>query len=165
MSDAATATPNAHAEAMNEMIESTHKAEAEANRLKRKYEPGEAEVLLDTTLELSDDNSLSYMRVEIFTGESMMLTLIPSTRNNGNLPDWKFIPSLAGIRDHMEHIVVFGIYKVYVGDGHDGHVLLVTFDHKGVRIRALDSSMFSGDLTIKLLPDKPEFELTCARAQ
>eukprot|EP01047_Picozoa_sp_COSAG01_P054591 COSAG01_NODE_5982_length_3919_cov_2.949476_3_plen_73_part_00 len=63
---------NAHAEAMNEMIESTNKAEAEANRLKRKYEPDEPEALVDKILELSDDNSLFYMRVEIYTGASNM---------------------------------------------------------------------------------------------
>eukprot|EP01047_Picozoa_sp_COSAG01_P116939 COSAG01_NODE_45609_length_407_cov_86.282468_1_plen_92_part_01 len=91
MSDAAaTATPNAHAEAMNEMIESVHKAEAEANRLKRTYEPDEPEVLLDQILEFSNDVGVAYMRVKILTGEYMMLTLIPSTRNNGNVPDWEF---------------------------------------------------------------------------
>eukprot|EP01047_Picozoa_sp_COSAG01_P071031 COSAG01_NODE_10923_length_2049_cov_8.108718_3_plen_166_part_00 len=165
MSDAATATPNAHAEAMNEMIESTHKAEAEASRLKRKYEPDEAEVLLDQILELSNDDGVAYMRVKILTGEYMMLTLIPSTRNNGNVPDWEFKPSMAGMHDYKQDFGMFGIYRVYVGNGCDGHELLVTFDHKGVRIRELETSAFSGDLTIKELPDKPEFALTCARAQ
>jgi hypothetical protein len=53
-----------------------------------------------------------------------------------------------------------GIYKVYVGDGGDGHELLVTFDHKGVRIREIGSSLHSGDLVIKELPDKPGITLT-----
>ena len=150
---------NAHAEAMNEMIESTNKAEAEANRLKRKYEPDESKVLLDKILELSNENSLFYMRVEIFTEEYMKLTLIQSQRNNGNVPKWGFKPSIAGTNDNVEDFGMFGIYKVYVGDGGDGHDLLVKFDHKGVRIWALDTSMHSGDLTIKLLPEKPEFAL------
>jgi hypothetical protein len=161
MSDAAaTATPTAHAKAMNEMIESTNKAEAEANRLKRKYEPDESEVLLDQILEFSNDVGVAYMRVKILTGEYMMLTLIPSTRNNGNVPDWEFKPSIAGTHDKKQDFGHFSIYRVYVGDGGDGHELLVTFDHKGVRIRELGTSMFSGDLTIKLLPEKPEFALT-----
>jgi hypothetical protein len=161
MSDTvATTTPTAHAKAMNEMIETTHKAEEEANRLKRKYEPDEAEVLLDKILELSNENSVAYMRVKILTGEYMMLTLIPSTRNNGNVPDWEFKPSIAGTHDKKQDFGHFSIYRVYVGDGGDGHELLVTFDHKGVRIRELGTSMFSGDLTIKLLPEKPEFALT-----
>ena len=111
---------NAHAEAMNEMIESVHKAEDETNRLKRKYEPDKPEVLLDKILELSDENSLFYMRVEIFTGSYMMLTLIPSKRNNGNVPDWGFKPSIAGTHDNVEDFGMFGIYRVYVGDGGDG---------------------------------------------
>jgi hypothetical protein len=159
MSDAATATPNAHAEAMNEMIETTHKAEEEANRLKRKYEPDEAEVLLDQILELSNDDGVAYMRVKILTGEYMMLTLIPGTRNNGNVPDWEFKPSMAGMHDYKQDFGMFGIYRVYVGNGCDGHDLLVTFDHKGARIRELGKSMHSGDLIINLLPDKPEFAL------
>jgi hypothetical protein len=117
---------NAHAEAMNEMIESTNKAEAEANRLKRKYEPDEPEALVDKILELSDDNSLFYMRVEIYTGASMTFTLIPSTRNNGNVPDWGFKPSIAGTNDNVEDFGMFGIYRVYVGDGGDGHDLLAS---------------------------------------
>jgi hypothetical protein len=165
MSDAAAAAaPNAHAQAMNEMIESVHKAEAEVNRLKRKYAPDEPEVLLNTIVRMHDDRDTTYMRVEIFTGASMMLTLTPHTRNNGNLPDWKFMPPIEGKHDNMEHIVEFGTYQVYVGNGHDGHELLVTFDHKGVRIRAIDTSMFSGDLTMYVLPSidegKPEFALT-----
>eukprot|EP01047_Picozoa_sp_COSAG01_P087743 COSAG01_NODE_20325_length_959_cov_1.765116_1_plen_164_part_10 len=163
MSDAAaTAAPNAHAQAMNEMIETTNKAEAEANRLKRKYEPDEAEVLLHKILEVSNHVGRAYMRVEIFTGECMKLTLIPRTRNVMLTPDWewKFMPFIEGKHDNMEHIVEFGIYKVWLTFDTYTFFLLVTFDHKGVRIRELDPSTHSGDLRINVLPDKPEIALT-----
>jgi hypothetical protein len=64
-----------------------------------------------------------------------------------------------GTHDYVEDFGMFGIYKVYVGDGVDGYDLLVKFDHKGVRIRATTTSMYSGDLIIDLLRDKPEFAL------
>jgi hypothetical protein len=108
-------------------------------------------------LELSDNNSLFYMRVEIFTGEYMTLTLIPSPRNN----DWEFMPSIgSGTHNNMHDFDMFGIYSFFLGDGSDCHALLVTFDHKGVRIREGHESMHSGDLIIKEIPDKPEFALT-----
>eukprot|EP01047_Picozoa_sp_COSAG01_P015434 COSAG01_NODE_773_length_13704_cov_9.386843_14_plen_169_part_00 len=128
------------------------------NRLKRKYEPDEAEVLLDKILVLSNHDSVAYMRVKIFTGECMKLTLIPSTRNNGDVSDWEF--EIGCTRNNVQNFGMFDIYRVYVGDGGDGHELLVTFDHKGVRIRELDLSMYSGDLRINVLPDKPEIALT-----
>jgi hypothetical protein len=53
LSKPATDEADKAAEAMIEMIETTVKAEAEATRLKRKYEPDEQEVLLDTILELT----------------------------------------------------------------------------------------------------------------
>ena len=57
-----------YAAAMEEAIASATKAEAEANRLKRKYEPDEPEVLLDKILKMSNDYDSFYMRVQIFTG-------------------------------------------------------------------------------------------------
>ena len=83
-----------YAAAMEEAIASATKAEAEANRLKRKYEPDEPEVLMDKIIKMSDDYNMIYMRVQIFTGENMILTLIPMARNNGNVPDWRFRPHL-----------------------------------------------------------------------
>ena len=81
--DPATEVTEQYAAAMEEAIESATKAEAEANRLKRKYEPDEPIVLMDKILQLSDDNGMNFMRVQIFTGEKMELTLIPQS---GMLP-------------------------------------------------------------------------------
>jgi hypothetical protein len=58
-----------------------------------------------------------------------------------HVPNWGFKPSIARTRDNVEDFGMFGIYRVYVGDGGDGHDLLVKFDHKGVRIRELDTSI------------------------
>ena len=164
--DPATEVTEQYAAAMEEAIESATKAEAEANRLKRKYEPDESEVLRDKILHLQATYDHAFMRVQIFTGEKMELTLIPQTRNNGNMPDWTFRPHLTGRRDNIECIEEFGIYRVYVGDGGGGHELLVTFDPKGVRIRQLDESIpDDGDdpepnLKIEILDEQPEFTLT-----
>ena len=159
-----------YAQAMEEAIDAATKAEAEANRLKRKYEPDESEVRLDKILHLQTVYDHAFMRVQIFTGEKMELTLIPQTRNNGNMPDWTFHPHLTGRRDNIEYIEEFGIYRVYVGDGcrdHGiGYDLLVTFNTKGVRIRQLDESIPDGgddpepNLKIEILDEQPEFTLT-----
>jgi len=154
-----------YAQAMEEAIDAATKAEAEANRLKRKYEPDEPEVLMDKILQLSDDNGMNFMRVQIFTGEKMELTLIPNTRN-WHATDWTFHPHLTDRRDNKECIEEFGIYRVYVGDGGEGYELLVTFDPKGVRIRQLDESIPDGgddpepNLKIEILDEQPEFTLT-----
>ena len=84
---------------MEEAIESSTKAEAEANRLKRKYEPDESEVRLDKIIKMSDDHCVQFMRVQIFTGEYMMLTLIHNTRRNNGNPDWTFRPHPPGRSD------------------------------------------------------------------
>ena len=149
-----------YAQVMEEAIDAATKAEAEANRLKRKYEPDESEVRLDKILHLQATYDHAFMRVQIFTGEKMELTLIPQTRNNGNMPDWTFRPHLTGRRDNIEYIEEFGTYRVYVGDGGEGYELLVTFDPKGVRIRQLDESDPESDLKIESLDEQPEFTLT-----
>ena len=166
LSEPATEVTQEYATAMEEAITSATKAEAEANRLKRKYEPNESELLRDKILHLQAGHDHAFMRVQIFTGEKMELTLIPQTRNNGNMPDWTFHPHLTGRRDNIEYIEEFGIYRVYVGDGGGGHELLVTFDPKGVRIRQLDESIPDGgddpepNLKIEILDEQPEFTLT-----
>ena len=157
-----------YAAAMEEAIASASKAEAETNRLKRKYEPDEPEVLMDKILQMCDDNSMFYMRVQILTGAKMTLTLIRPTRNNGNVPDYTFRPHLTTHCDTQEYFERFGMWQVYVGDGGDEHNLLVTFDHKGVRIRPIripsEDLTYSGDLRISALSleDAPEFALTHA---
>ena len=162
----ATEVTQEYATAMGEAITSATKAETEANRLKRKYEPDEPEVLKDRILHLQATYDHAFMRVQIFTGEKMELTLIPQTRNNGNMPDWTFHPHLTGRRDNIEYIEEFGIYRVYVGDGGRGYDLLVTFNTKGVRIRQLDESIPDGgddpepNLKIEILDEQPEFTLT-----
>ena len=160
--DPATEVTEQYATAMEEAITSATKAETEANRLKRKYEPVETEVLRDKILHLQATYDHAFMRVQIFTGEKMELTLIPNTRNNGNMPDWTFHPHLTGRRDNIEYIEEFGIYRVYVGGGGEGYALLVTFNPKGVRIQQCfdfpDRTEF--DLEIGSLDEKPEFTLT-----
>ena len=155
-----------YATAMEEAIESATKAEAEANRLKRKYEPDESEVLMDKILQMCDDNSMFYMRVRILTGAKMTLTLIRPTRDYGDVREYKFRPADPIWCDHQEYFKEFGMWQVYVGDGTDGHNLLVTFDHKGVRIRPIripsEDLTYSGDLRISALKDAPEFALTHA---
>ena len=149
--DPATEVTEQYAAAMEEAIESATKAEAEANRLKRKYEPDEPEVLMDKILQLSDDNGMNFMRVQIFTGEYMQLTLIPTARSNGTVPDWTFRPHLTGRRDNIECIEEFGIYRVYVGGGGEGYELLVTFNPKGVRIHSVISAGFVPESDIYLV--------------
>ena len=148
---------------MEEAITSANKAETETDRLKRKYEPDEPEVLMDKILQLSDDNGvwngMNFMRVQIFTGEYMQLTLIPTARSNGNVPDWTFRPHLTGCRDNMQDFGHYGIYQVYVGNCTFGHDLLVTFDHKGVRIREVNEAFERVDVSEL---DQPEFTLTHA---
>ena len=158
--DPATEVTEQYAAAMEEAIESATKAEAEANRLKRKYEPDEPEVLKDRILHLQATYDHAFMRVQIFTGEKMELTLIPQTRNNGNMPDWTFRPHLTGRRDNIECIEEFGIYRVYVGGGGEGYALLVTFNPKGVRIQQHNEGDPEFDLQIWSLDEKPEFTLT-----
>ena len=55
----------------------------------------------------------------------------------------------------------YGIYQVYVGNGAFGHDLLVTFDHKGVRIREVNEAFERVDIS-ELPLDQPEFTLTHA---
>ena len=148
--------------AIKSLLKSATKAETEANRLKRKYEPDESEVRLDKILQMSDDHAVQLMRVQIFTGEYMMLTLIQSQRNNGNCNDWTFRPHLTGHRDNIQDFGEYGIYQVYVGDGAFGHDLLVTFDHKGVRIRQLGENDERAVISELPLEDFPEFALTHA---
>ena len=153
---------------MEEAIESSTKAEAEANRLKRKYEPDEPEVLMDKILQMCDDNSMFYMRVRILTGAKMTLTLIRHKRDYGDVPDYTFRPADPIWCDHQEYFKEFGMWQVYVGDGTNRHKMLVTFDHKGVRIRPIripsEDLTYSGDLRISALSlkDAPEFALTHA---
>ena len=161
LSKPATEVAEEYATAMEEAITSATKAEGEANRLKRKYEPDESEVRLDKIIQMSDDHAVQLMRVQIFTGEYMMLTLIQSQRNNGNCPDWTFRPHLTGCRDNIQDFGEYGIYRVYVGDGAFGHHLLVTFDHKGVRIREVNEAFERVDIS-ELPLDQPEFTLTHA---
>ena len=157
--DPATEVTEQYAAAMEEAIESATKAEAEANRLKRKYEPNESELLRDKILHLQAGHDHAFMRVQIFTGEKLELTLIPNTRNNGNMPDWTFRPHLTGRRDNIECIEEFGIYRVYVGGGGEGYELLVTFNPKGVRIQQLDEPDPESDLEIEYL-SRPIFQIT-----
>ena len=165
LSKLATEVTQEYAAAMEEAITSATKAETEANRLKRKYEPDETGVLKDRILHLQAAFMQdAFMRVQISTGEKLELTLIPNTRNNGSIPDWTFRPHLTGRRDNIECIEEFGIYRVYVGDGCRGYELLVTFNPKGVRIQQCfdfpDRTEF--DLEIGSLDEKPEFTLTHA---
>ena len=81
--------------------------------------------------------------------------------NNGNSPDWTFRPHLAGCRNNIQDFGHYDIYQVYVGDGTFGHDLLVTFDHKGVRIREVDQALERVDIS-ELPLDQPEFTLTHA---
>ena len=147
------------AAAMNEMIESVTEAETQANRLKRKYEPNESELLRDKILHLQAGHDHAFMQVQIFTGEKLELTLIPNTRNNGNMPDWTFRPHLTDRRDNIECIEEFGIYRVYVGGGGEGYELLVTFNPKGVRIQQLDEPDPESDLKIEYL-SRTIFQIT-----
>jgi len=128
--DPATEVTEQYAAAMEEAIESATKAEAEANRLKRKYEPDEPEVLMDKILQLSDDNGMNFMRVQIFTGEYMQLTLIPTARSNGIVSDWTF----TGVINNMIDFGHYGMWQISIGNGSTCHDWLVHFDHKGVRI-------------------------------
>jgi hypothetical protein len=159
LSKLATEVTQEYATAMGEAITSATKAETEANRLKRKYEPDESEVLRDKILHLQATYDHAFMRVQIFTGEKMELTLIPQTRNNGNMPDWTFRPHLTGRRDNIECIEEFGIYRVYVGGGGEGYELLVTFNPKGVCIQQLDEPDPESDLKIEYL-SRTIFQIT-----
>ena len=161
--DPATEVTEQYATAMEEAITSANKAETETDRLKRKYEPDEPKVLMDKILQLSDDNGMNFMRVQIFTGEKLELTLIPNTRKNGSILDWTFRPHLTGRRDNIECIEEFGIYRVYVGDGTFGCWLVVTFDNKGVSIRPFVDSDLRTDSVLRISAvNMPEFALTHA---
>jgi hypothetical protein len=160
LSKLATEVTQEYAAAMEEAITSATKAETEANRLKRKYEPDESEVLRDKILHLQATYDHAFMRVQIFTGEKMELTLIPQTRKaQTDEPDWTFRPHLTGRRDNIECIEEFGIYRVYVGGGGEGYALLVTFNPKGVRIQQLDEPDPESDLEIEYL-SRPIFQIT-----
>ena len=106
-----------YAQAMEEAIDAATKAEAEANRLKRKYEPDEPEVLMDNILEICNDYGIFFMRVQVFTGEDMTLTLIQRARlpENGSggvrFSPWSGDP---GTEVYEEHFNKFGIYAVSV---------------------------------------------------
>jgi hypothetical protein len=123
-----------YAEAMNEAIDATSRAESErdeakakASSLKRKYEP-DTGILLSKMLRLSDDVSGSFMRVTVRTGGYLLLELIPRVRNNGNLPNWGFQPSIEGKHDHMQDFGDYGTYEIHIGDGCGlGHDCLVHF--------------------------------------
>jgi hypothetical protein len=157
-----------YAQAMEEAIDAATKAEAEANRLKRKYEPDEPEVRLDKILRMSNNYGRFHMRVQIYTGETMVLTLIPMARHNNECPNWRFVPNLLGRRTNTEHIAEFGIYEVAVSlTNYNFHHLLVTFNPKGICIRE-DTKIgdedwgedWGGALIIETLDEQPEFTLT-----
>eukprot|EP01047_Picozoa_sp_COSAG01_P078899 COSAG01_NODE_14754_length_1413_cov_41.789193_2_plen_167_part_00 len=149
MSDTvATATPTAHAKAMNEMIESTNKAEAEANRLKRKYEPDEPEVLMEKILKLGDSNSMAYMRITVNTGAHLVMQCIPKVPQNDRDPSWSF-----GAGSATQEFRDFGIFETSIGDGHSCHDWLIHFDHKGVRITVVtdhDGNFMGGPDTMTI---------------
>ena len=106
LSEPATEVTQEYATAMEEAIESTTKAEAEVNRLKRKYEPDEPEVRLDKILHLQAAYDHAFMRVQIFTGEKMELTLIPNTRNNGmSLPPSAATSRTAPATQHLRPLL------------------------------------------------------------
>ena len=134
LSKLATEVTEQYATAMAEAIESATKAEAETKCLKRKYEPDEPKVLMDKILQLSDDNGMNFMSVQIFTGEYMQLTLIPSARSNDNVPDWTFRPHRTGFINNTIDFGHYGMWQISIGDGCTCHDWLVHFDHKGVRI-------------------------------
>jgi len=161
--DPATEVTEQYATAMEEAITSANKAETETDRLKRKYEPDEPEVLMDKILQLSDDNGMNFMRVQIFTGEYMQLTLIPTARSNGNVPDWTFRPHLTGFINNTIDFGHYGIWQVYFGDGIFGCWLVVTFDNKGVSIRPFVDSDLRTDSVLRISAvNMPEFALTHA---
>ena len=113
---------------------------------------------------MSNNYGRFHMRVQIYTGETMVLTLIPMARHNNECPNWRFVPNLLGRRTNTEHIAEFGIYEVVVGlTNYNFHNLLVTFNPKGVCIREdtkNDDEDWGGALKIESLDEQPEFALT-----
>ena len=115
---------------MTEAIDAARKAEDECDTLKRKYEP-DTGILLDKMLKLMDDDGMSFMRLQVHTGEYLMLTLIPRVRN---VPNWMFMPNLEGHNDNKQDFGSYGVYEICIGDGGFCHDCLVHFDSDGVRI-------------------------------
>ena len=132
---AADETTENFAEVMNAALADAARADAEANRLKRKYEPQPTEIVMDKILKLTGDNISTFMRVTVRTSGKLELLLIPQAR--GRIDSFHFVPTHGPSRsfcDQYEEFDRYGVWQISIGDGCACHDWLVHFDHKGVRI-------------------------------
>ena len=105
----------------------------EVSRMKRKYEPEGPTIVAERLFRLSNDISSNLLDVRI-TDQNLALTLIPTARNNGNVPDWIFPPSMEGMVDNTHVFRSYGKYLLYIGDGTFGHECLIDFEKDRLRI-------------------------------
>ena len=146
-------TTEEYAEAMNEAIQSANRAEAEATRLKRKYEP-DGGVIMDMMLQLTNDHGRGYMRVLVCTGEYLLLELVPTARKVDATYDLSFRPHIEGKKDNMQDFGSYGVYTVYIGDGTFGHHCIVNFDKSGVHITPIHEPVDGGPLQIENITEQ-----------
>ena len=126
---------------------------AEVSRMKRKYEPEGPEIVADQTFRLSNNISSNLLDMQIYTDQSLVLTLIPRERNNGNVPDWLFPPRVENMVDNVHAFRRYGKYSLYIGDGTAGHACLVDFNESFVRITEpdFDSTSWESRLVIQAI--------------
>jgi len=155
-------------ELMDKYIDAAGDAEAERDNLRKqvtrlqdKYEPANG-VLVDQMLELSDNmgGSLLHIRASRGTGYShdydgyMMMVLVPRARNNGNLPNWMFVPHIDGTHDHMLDMTSHGTHEFTVsptGGAGYSHDCIVHFDQNGVQVTAKTQDNNYDDLASQLV--------------
>eukprot|EP01043_Picozoa_sp_COSAG02_P017991 COSAG02_NODE_828_length_16703_cov_298.705312_2_plen_167_part_00 len=144
MSNTTEVVTTEYAEAMNEAVNAANRAEAEATRLKRKYEPDDG-VIMDMMLQLTNDHGRGYMRVLVRTDEYLLLELVPTARKVNATYDLSFKPHIEGKKDNMQDFDSYGVYTVYIGDGTFGHHCIVNFDESGVHITPIHEPDVEGN--------------------
>jgi hypothetical protein len=157
---AADSATEQQAELIDKLIDDAAAAEAERDdlrtqvtRLQDKYEPANG-VLVDQMLELSDNMGGSLLHIRASTGEYMMMVLVPRARNNGNLPNWMFVPHIDGTHDHMLDMTSHGTHEFTVsptGGAGYSHDCIVHFDQNGVQVTAKTQDNNYDDLASQLV--------------
>eukprot|EP01046_Picozoa_sp_COSAG06_P055471 COSAG06_NODE_10204_length_1727_cov_1.136978_2_plen_187_part_01 len=90
-------------------------------------------------LKLSDNMGGSLLHIRAFTGEKLVMVLVPRARNNGNLPNWMFVPHIDGTHAHVLDMTSHGTHEFTVSPtANTGycHSCIVHFDHNGVQVTA-----------------------------
>ena len=107
-------------------------------------EPEGLTIVAERLFRLSNNFTSNLLNVRIWTDQNLGLTLIPTARNNGNVPDWSFPPSMEGMVDNTHVFRSYGKYLLYIGDGTFGHECLIDFEKDRLRISEAPGELHDG---------------------